>query len=82
MHLSHPEKFFQQLTGCKDKRKLLNDASRIYQVKSEEEFYRRAQAFKIKWDKYRHHSALKYMFKMMPHSIKYFEIPKEILERS
>jgi transposase-like protein len=44
---------------------------------SEEEFYRRAQAFKLKWDKYRHHPAMKYMFKMMPHSIKYFEIPKE-----
>jgi putative transposase len=71
------QNFCKKLTGCRDKRKLLNDASRIYQAGSEEEFYRRAQAFKLKWDKYRHHPAMKYMFKMMPNSIKYFEIPKE-----
>lgn len=68
--------FCKKLTGCKDKRKLLNDASALYKSQSEEEFYRLAQKFKNKWSKYQQHPAIKYLFKMMPDSIKYFELPK------
>lgn len=68
--------FCKKLLGCKDKRNLLNDASKLYESESEEEFYRLAQMFKNKWKKYQKHPALKYLFKMMPDSIKYFELPK------
>ena len=69
--------FCKKLTGCKDKRKLLDDASELYKTKSEEEFYRLAQTFKKKWLKYQRHPAIKYLFKMMPDSIKYFGLPKK-----
>jgi len=68
--------FCKKLTGCKDKRKLLDDASDLYKVGSEEEFYKLAVAFKNTWAKHRKHPALKYLFKMMPDSIKYFALPK------
>jgi len=68
--------FCKKLIGCKDKRLLLNDASELYKTNSEEEFYRLAQRFKNKWLKYQKHPALKYLFKMMPDSIKYFKLPK------
>jgi transposase-like protein len=66
----------KKLSGCVDKKKILNDASQMYEARSEEEFYRLAGQFKKKWIKYRHHPAIKYLFKMMPDSIKYFALPK------
>ena len=38
--------FCKKLTGCKDKRKLLDAASKLYQAGSEEEFYKLAQVLK------------------------------------
>ena len=66
----------KKLIGCKDKRVILRDASWLYEAQSEEEFYRWAQRFKNKWSKYREHSAIKYFLKMIPESIKYFQLPK------
>jgi len=68
--------FHKKLVGCKDKKALLNDASWLYEAQSEEEFYQWAQKFKNRWRKYRKHPALKYLFKMIPDSIKYFQLPK------
>jgi len=67
----------KKLIGCKDKKRILKDASRLYEAHSEEEFYRLAQKFKNKWSKYRYHKALRYMFTMIPESIRYFELPKK-----
>ena len=67
----------KKLLGCVDKKKILDDASKLYEAQSEEEFYRLAGQFNKKWVKYRHHPAMKYLFKMMPDSIKYFELPKK-----
>ena len=69
--------FCKKLTGCQDKRKLLDDASRLYQAESEKEFHRLAQKFKVKWQRYMNHPALKYLFKMLPDSTKYFALPKK-----
>lgn len=69
--------FNKKLVGCKDKKSLLNDAGWLYDAQSEEEFYRWAQKFKNKWIRYRRHPALKYLFKMIPESIKYFQLPKK-----
>ena len=66
----------KKLIGCKDKRVILRDAGWLYEAQSEEEFYRWAQKFKNKWLKYQKHPALRYFFKMMPDSIKYFQLPK------
>lgn len=67
----------KKLLGCVDKKKILDDASKLYEAQSEEEFYRLAAKFKKIWIKYRHHPAIKYLFKMIPASIKYFELPKK-----
>lgn len=67
----------KKLLGCVDKKKILDDASKLYESQSEEEFYRLAAKFKKTWIKYRHHPAIRYLFKMMPDSIKYFELPKK-----
>ena len=69
--------FNKKLTGCKDKKALLNDASKLYEAQSEEEFYRGAQKFKNKWTKYQRHPALRYLFKMIPESIRYYQLPKK-----
>ena len=67
----------KKLTGCAAKKKILEDAGKLYEAQSEEEFYRQAAQFREKWHRYRHHPAIKYLFKMMPDSIKYFGLPKE-----
>jgi len=67
----------KKLLGCVDKKKILDDAGKLYEAQSEGEFYRLAGQFKQKWHKYRYHPAIKYMFKMIPDSIKYFELPKK-----
>jgi putative transposase len=69
--------FCKKLLGCEDKRAILNDASWLYEAQSEEEFYRWVQKFKNKWPRYQKHPAFKYLFKMIPDSIKYFQLPKE-----
>ncbi len=67
----------KKLTGCVDKKKILEDASKLYEAQSEEEFYRLANRFKKKWVKYMNHPAMKYLLRMMPDSIKYFALPKK-----
>lgn len=67
----------KKLKGCKDKKKILQWASWLYEAQSEEEFYLWAQKFKKKWLVYRHHKAIKYLFRMIPESIRYFELPQK-----
>lgn len=67
----------KKLIGCVDKKKILSDAGALYEAQSEKEFYRLASAFNKKWHKYRHHPSIRYLFKMMPDSIKYFGLPKK-----
>ena len=69
--------FNKKLLGCCDKRAMLKDVSELYESSSEEEFYRLASKFKKKWVKYQYHPAVKYLFKMIPDSIKYFQLPKK-----
>jgi len=67
----------KKLIGCKDKKAILRDASWLYEAQSEEEFYRWAQRFKNKWSKYQRHPAIQYLFKMIPESIRYYQLPQE-----
>jgi len=67
----------KKLVGCKDKKSILYHAGWLYEAQSEEEFYRWAQKFKNKWSKYRKHPAIKYFFKMIPDSIKYYQLPQK-----
>ena len=67
----------KKLVGCKDKKAILKDARWLYEAQSEEEFYRWAQKFKNKWSKYRKHPAIKYLYKMIPDSIKYYQLPQK-----
>lgn len=64
------------LKGCQDKRKILDDISLLYESGSEEEFYRRVGVLQKKWRMYRYSRAFKYLFKMIPDSIKYFNLPE------
>lgn len=67
----------RKLQGCEDKKKILRDASKLYEAKNESSFYRSVARFKRKWSWYQNHSAIKYFFKMMPKSVKYFELPEK-----
>lgn len=71
------QNFTKKLSGCRDKRKLIDDASRLYQAKDEEEFYLLAQKLKNKWPDYRYHPALKYLFGKLADTIRYFELPQK-----
>jgi putative transposase len=71
------QNFTKKLTGCRDKRKLIDDASRLYEAKNEEEFYRLAQKFKRRWLNYRYHPAIKYLFDKLADTIKYFGLPEK-----
>lgn len=68
----------KKLRGCADKKKILDDVSKIYEeAQSEEEFYQLVSRFKKKWHKYRLHAAIKYFLKMASDSIQYFHLPKK-----
>lgn len=71
------QNFAEKLKGCPDKRRILEYASWLYEAQSEEEFYRWAQKFKRRWQKYQYHSALKYLFSKLVDTIRYLELPKE-----
>lgn len=71
------QNFSKKLKGCPDKRLILDYASWLYEAQSEEEFYLWAQRFKKRWNKYRYHPALKYLFNKLIDTIRYFELPKE-----
>ena len=67
----------KKLKGHPNKKKILNDASWLYEAQSEEEFYRWAAKFKKKYNRYKYHKAIKYFLGKIYQSIKYFELPKE-----
>lgn len=67
----------KKLKGHPNKKKILDDASWLYEAQSEEEFYRWVIKFRDKYQKDKKHSALKYFLGKIYQSIKYFELPKE-----
>ena len=67
----------EKLKGHPDKKKILDDASWLYEAQSEEEFYRWVIKFRDKYKKYKHHVAFKYFLGKIYQSIRYFELPKE-----
>jgi transposase-like protein len=69
--------FTKKLKGYTDKRKIINDASWLYEAISEEEFYRWLIKFRDKYKKYKYHAPFKYFFGKVYQSIKYFELPRE-----
>lgn len=71
------QNFSKKLKGCPDKRLILDYTSWLYDAQSEEEFYLWAQKFKKRWNKHRHHPALRYLFNKLVYTIRYFELPKE-----
>ena len=60
-----------------NKKKILSDASWLYEAQSEEEFYRWVIKFRDKYKLYKNHIAFKYFFGKIYQSIRYFELPKE-----
>ena len=67
----------KKLKGYKDKHKIMDDASWLYEAVSEEEFYRWLIKFRKKYDRYRYTVPFKYFFGKIHQSIKYFELPRE-----
>lgn len=67
----------KKLAGCRDKNKIMDGVTELYEAESEEAFYRIAQKFQKKWYKYRYHPAFKYLSKLMPDTVKYFTLPEE-----
>jgi len=69
--------FAKKLKGYKDKHKIVDDASWLYEAISEEEFYRWLIKFRKKYDRYKYAVPFKYFFGKIHQSIKYFELPRE-----
>ena len=67
----------KKLEGHPNKKKILYDASWLYEAQSEEEFYRWVIKFRDKYKRFKYHHAFKYFFSKIHQSIKYFELPKE-----
>ncbi len=68
--------FRNKLSGCKDKNNIMEGIKELYKAGSEGEFYRLAQKFWNKWSSYKYHPAFKYLNKIMPDTVKYFDLPK------
>jgi len=69
--------FQKKLKGWEDKKKIINDASWLYDAVTEEEFYRWLLMFKKKYKRYEKTKPFRYFFGKTYQSIKYFELPKE-----
>ena len=67
----------KKLKGYKDKHKIVDDASWLYEAISEEEFYRWLIKFRKKYDRYKYATPFKYFFGKIHQSIKYFELPRK-----
>jgi len=71
------QNFTKKLKGWADKRRIINDASWLYEAISEEEFYRWLIQFQKRYKRYRYTKPFKYFFGKVYQSIKYFELPRE-----
>jgi len=71
------QNFQKKMKGWVDKRRITNGASRLYESKSEEEFYRRLIAFEKKYKRYRNTVPFRYFFGKVYRSMRYFNLPKE-----
>ena len=69
--------FAKKLKGYKDKHKIVDDASWLYEAISEEEFYGWLIKFRKKYDRYKYATPFKYFFGKIHQSIKYFELPRK-----
>jgi transposase-like protein len=69
--------FQKKLKGYDDKKRIVDDASWLYEAVSEEEFYRWLIKFKNKYKKYERRAPFKYFFGKVYQSIRYFELPRE-----
>lgn len=67
----------KKLKGHPEKKKIIYDASWLYEAQTEEEFYGWAIKFKNKYAKYKYHKAFKYFLGKIYQSVRYFELPKE-----
>jgi transposase-like protein len=71
------QNFTKKLKGWADKRRIIDDASWLYEAISEDEFYRWLIQFQKKYKRYRYTKPFKYFFGKVYQSIKYFELPRE-----
>jgi putative transposase len=69
--------FQDKMKGWVDKKRIMRDVSRLYETKSEDEFYRLLIAFEKKYKRYRYSVPFKYFFGKVYQSIRYFNLPKE-----
>jgi len=69
--------FSKKLSGDCDKKEIIQNVQWLYEAQSEDEFLRWVQQFQRKWEHKKWHKAIKYLFKMMPDSIRYFRLPKK-----
>jgi transposase-like protein len=71
------QNFTKKLKGWADKKRIIDDASWLYESISEEEFYRWLIQFQKKYRRYRHAKPFRYFFGKVCQSIKYFELPRQ-----
>lgn len=71
------QNFTKKLKGWQDKRRIIDDASWLYEAHSEEEFYRWLIKFKEKYRRYAHTRPFRYFFGKIHQSIRYFNLPQE-----
>jgi transposase-like protein len=71
------QNFQKKMKGWCNKGRIIDDASRLYETKSEDEFYRLLIAFERKYKRYRYAVPFKYFFGKVHRSILYFNLPKE-----
>jgi len=71
------QNFVKKLKGWHDKRRIIDDASWLYEASSEEEFYRWLIRFKAKYKRYVSTRPFRYFFGKVHQSIKYFALPQE-----
>lgn len=69
--------FQKKLKGWENKKKIINDASWLYDAVTEEEFYRWLLMFKKKYKRYEKTKPFRYFFGKTYQSIKYFELPRK-----
>lgn len=69
--------FQKKLKGHKNKKRIIDDGSWLYEAISEEEFYRWLIKFKNKYRREQNTAPFKYFFGKVYQSIRYFELPRE-----
>ena len=70
-------KYLKSLKNARRKRQMINEASKLYEARTKEEFCSLLNHFMSRYSQYKHHPAFKYLLSHIEETTQFYEVPEE-----